>query len=155
MFTTFFKTGVNVLEGTPTIALPFSSDSIAWPLFSPRDDTGSYVLGLFERGSEANGVRVHAVSEWRTPKEVAAVLSEEAGRHVHFQPIPAEVFKSFIPNDTVALELAEMMTLISEYSYYGKGEEKNQKEHDKWLLPSAKLTSVEQWAKENGPWTFG
>ncbi|KAF2172915.1 hypothetical protein M409DRAFT_49426 [Zasmidium cellare ATCC 36951] len=153
MFIDFAKTMVNVVEGKPTLAMPFPSDDIAWPLIEPRRDLGKYVLAVFEAEFKANGVHVHAVSTWTTPKKVVAALSNEAGQEVVFKILPGQVFASFLP-ENIREELLETILLVGNYSYYGPGEEKNQKEHDKWLVPGSELISYEQWAKENGPWKY-
>ena len=140
-------------DGVPTLAMPFPNDSIAWPLIDPRRDSGKYVLGLFEAGKEADGVSVNGVSTWTTPKEVVAAVGKAAGQEVAFKTIPGEVFASFLP-EAVAEELLETMLLVGDYSYYGKGEEKKQKEHEKYLVADADLISFERWVDENGPWKF-
>jgi len=148
-----FGSLIKVFNGTPTLSLPFPSNSIAWPVIDAQRDSGKYVMGLFEGGASANGARVNGVSEWTTPSEVVSILSKEAGKEVVFNPLPKEVFASFLP-PPIANELTENMLLIGDYSYYGKGTEKVQAEHDKWLLPGAEKTSYAEWAKANGPWTF-
>ena len=114
-------------------------------------------MGLFEGGKDADGVKAHAVSTWTTPKEVVAALSKESGKEVVFKSVSEQdIVNAFVPKtgETVAKELAETFRLIGEYSYYGIGEEKNQKEHNKWLVKGAEPASFPQWAKENGPWKF-
>lgn len=133
--------------------MPFPSDSIAWPLLDPRRDAGKWVVGLFEGGESANGVRVHAVSTWTTPKEVVALLGQEAGKEVTFNTISEEAFAGELP-ENIREEITETILLVGDYSYYGKGAEKLQSEHDQWLVPGAETISFAQWAKENGPWNF-
>ena len=148
---------VQVMDGKAALGFPFPNVDIAWPLIQPRRDGGKYVMGLFEGGSSANGVKVHGVSTWTTPKEVVAALSKESGREVHFNLVPPQVFIGILAQKMgpeVGLELTETQQLIGEYSYYGKGEEKNQSVHNKWLLPGAETISYAQWAKEKGPWKF-
>lgn len=152
MFINFGKTMVKSINGTPTLSMPFG-DSVAWPLIEPRRDSGKYVMGLFEAGARANGVKVHAVSTWTTPKEAVAALSKEAGQEVVFKTIPKEVFASFLP-EPVRDELTETMLLVGDYNYFGKGAEKEQAEQDKWLLAGADKISYAQWATEAAPWTF-
>jgi hypothetical protein len=147
-----FLTALSGMIKNSTLAMPFPSDDIAWPLIHPRRDTGKYVLGIFEKGAEANGVKVHAVSAWTTPKEVVAAVSKAAGKDVEFKMVPAEVFKSFMP-PKIAQELVETMLLVGDYSYYGPGEEKNQEQYNKWLVQDAKLVTIEQWARES-EWNF-
>ena len=148
---------VRVNEGTPTLAFPFPSEDIAWPLLAPRRDTGKYVMGIFEGGSKANGIEVQGVSAWTTPKKVVAALGKESGQNVAFYPIPADAFEKIMigaRGEQVGKELTEMFVLIGEYNYYGKGSEKEQSESDKWLLPGAEVITYEQWAKESGPKKF-
>lgn len=153
-FISFAKSQIRSVNGTPTLSMPFPSDSIAWPLIDPRRDGGKWVMGLFEGGKRANGVHVHGVSAWTTPKDVVSAVGSEAGRDVVFKPISKEVFGSFLP-EKVRDELTETMLLVGDYNYYGKGADTQQAEHDKWLVAGApEKISFAQWAKENGPWTF-
>ncbi|GAB1734836.1 hypothetical protein NU195Hw_g9320t1 [Hortaea werneckii] len=153
MFLTMIKTLVKAVDGTPMLSVPFPSDSIAWPLVDVRGDGGKYVMGLFEAGEKANGVRVNAVSTWTTPKEIVATLSKAAGQDVFYNPVSAEVFGGFFP-EAIRAELVETLRLVGEYSYYGKGAEKEQAEHDRWLVAGATKISLERWVAKNGPWTF-
>lgn len=41
------------------MAAPVTKDA-NYPMFDPAADTGNYVLPLFEAGSKANGVHLHA-----------------------------------------------------------------------------------------------
>ncbi|KAI7279473.1 hypothetical protein KC345_g5351 [Hortaea werneckii] len=153
MFLAMIKTLVKAVDGTPMLSVPFSSDSIAWPLVDVRGDGGKYVMGLFEAGEKANGAKVNAVSTWTTPKEIVATLSKAAGQDVVYNPVSAEVFGGFFP-EAIREELVETLRLVGEYSYYGKGAEKKQAEHDRWLVAGATKISLEQWVAKNGPWTF-
>ncbi|RMY69079.1 hypothetical protein D0862_14915 [Hortaea werneckii] len=153
MFLTMTKTLVKAVDGTPMLSVPFPSDSIAWPLVDVRGDGGKYVMGLFEAGEQANGVKINAVSTWTTPKEIVATLSKAAGKEVVYNPVSTEVFGGFFP-EAIRAELIETLRLVGEYSYYGKGAEKEQAEQDRWLVEGAKTISLEQWVANNGPWTF-
>ena len=53
-----------VQDGVPTLALPFPSEDMAWPVLDPRRDTGKFVMGLFEGASSANGIKVHGATTW-------------------------------------------------------------------------------------------
>ncbi|KAI6787662.1 hypothetical protein KC363_g9029 [Hortaea werneckii] len=153
MFLTMIKTLVKAVDGTPMLSVPFPSDSIAWPLVDVRGDGGKYVMGLFEAGQTANGAKVNAVSTWTTPKEIVATLGKAAGKEVVYNPVSAEVFGGFFP-EAIRAELVETLRLVGEYSYYGKGAEKEQAEHDRWLVAGATKISLEQWVARSGPWTF-
>lgn len=139
--------------GTPALSLPFPDGNVPWPLIEPRHDAGKYVMGMFEGGASADGVKVHGVSTWTTPNAVVAALSRESGSDVRFNAIPAEVFAGFLP-ERVRKELLETMLLVGNYSYYGKGAENLQDESAKWLMGDANLLSYEQWAKVNAPYQF-
>ena len=157
MFIDAMARQVQVKDGKAYLSMPFPNDGIAWPVIAPRRDYGKYVMGVFEAGDSANGAKVHAVSTWTTPKDVVAALSKNSNREVAFNPIPADVFAGFLePSQgaVVAQELAETMRLVGEYSYYGKGAEKKQSEHDKWLLKDADTTTYEQWCQEHGPFKY-
>jgi hypothetical protein len=157
MFIDAMARQVNVRDGQAALNFPFPSLDMPWALLEPRRDLGKYVMGLFEGGSSANGVRVHAVSTWTTPNEVAAALSKESNREIAFNLIPADAFEAVLKGrmgEVVAKELAETMVFAGDYSYYGIGEEKNQAEHDKWLLKGADKISYPQWAKEHGPFHY-
>ncbi|KXT17168.1 hypothetical protein AC579_316 [Pseudocercospora musae] len=154
MFITFAKTQINPgQDGKPTLAMPFPSDDVAWPLIDPRRDGSKYVMGLFEGGANANGARAHGVSTWTTPKEIVAALSEISGQEVKFQKLSAEVFAGFLP-ENIREELLETMLLVGDHSYYGKREKENQGESDKWLIKGENLVSFEDWAQQNGPWKW-
>ena len=144
----------SVQNGTPTLAMPWPNENVAIPVLDPRPDGGKWVMGLFEGGSVANGVRVQGISAWTTPKKVVAALSKAAGQEVAFYAVPVDEFTKILtgkmgPN--VGRELSEMFEFIGEYSYYGKGTEKQQAEDDKWLLKGAKLESYEEWAEKHAP----
>ena len=158
MFIDVLARGVQVHDGQAVLSMPFPSDDIAWPLIQPRRDNGKYVMGLFEGAIKANGVYVHAVSTWTTPKDVVAALSQNANRQVTFKTASPEAYQEALAKNTgdvVAKELTETMQLIGGYNYYGKGEEKNQSKHNEWLLKDAETISYPQWAKENGPFKYG
>lgn len=147
MFLDMMTRQVQVRDGKATLNLPFPNEEIAWPLIAPRRDYGKFVMGLFEGESSANGAKVHAVSTWTTPKDVVAAISQNSNREVTFNPLPADVFSSILEKaqgPVMAAELTETMRLIGEYNYYGKGEEKNQSKHDKWLLKDAETISYPQ-----------
>ncbi|KAK3723505.1 hypothetical protein LTR37_001757 [Vermiconidia calcicola] len=156
MFIDLLARQVEVTNGTASLSMPFPYET-TWPLIQPRRDGGKYVMGLFEGGSKANGVKVHAVSTWTTPKEVVDVLSRESGRDFAWNTTLPTVYSSTLKEKTgpvVAEELTQTFQLAGAYNYYGKGEEENQGKHYEWLLEGADLISYPQWAKENGPFKY-
>jgi hypothetical protein len=155
MFLSFIKNLIRGgQDGTPHMTMPFPSDSILWPFIDPPQDGGKYIMGFFEGGSKANGVRVNVVSCWTTPKDLVAALSKEADREVAIKTIPADVFAKDFP-ENIAGQLTETLSVVGEYSIYGKGEDKKQPENDKWLVEGGgKKITLEKWIQQNGPWTF-
>ncbi|KAJ9625787.1 hypothetical protein H2203_004550 [Taxawa tesnikishii (nom. ined.)] len=133
-FQTFIRQSA---DGVPELATPIRADS-PWPLIDQRADSGKYVMGIFEAGDTANGAHVNAVSEWTT---------------VEMKTISAEDYAASLPKQ-IAEELKETLVLISDYSYYGKGMEKEQAESDKFLLKGASRTSLKQYIKNNEPWQW-
>jgi hypothetical protein len=65
------------------------------------------------------------VSCWTTPKDLVAALSREADREVAIKTIPADVFAKDFP-ENIAGQLTETLSVVGEYSIYGKGEDKKQ-----------------------------
>jgi nucleoside-diphosphate-sugar epimerase len=141
-------------EGTPHLTLPVSSENSFWPFIDPPRDGGKFIMGLFEAGEKANGAKVHAVSDWTTPRQLVDTLSKESGKKVELKLIPADVFAKEFP-DNITGQLTETLLMAIENGVYGKGEQKSQAQHDKWLVEGGeeKIT-VEEWIKENGPWSF-
>ena len=98
---------MSVIDGTLTLTMPFEEDGdFRWPFLSPRQDSGKYIMGLFEGGESANGVHVHAVSVWTCPKDLVAATSNETGHEVLFKTVDAETYTSMMPQ-AIAGELTE------------------------------------------------
>jgi hypothetical protein len=154
MFLSFLPNLIRTRDGVPTIILPFPSENINWPLIDPPQDGGKFIMGLFEAGSRANGAKVNAVSCWTTPKDLVAALSKESGREVKLQIVSPDEFAKPFP-DNLAAELTETLRVVGEYGVYGKGQDKKQHEHNKWLVSgSGETVGLEQWIHQQGPWTF-
>lgn len=153
MFLTFVRRLIHVIDGTPTLIVPFPSANIAWPLHDPKEDAGKYVVALFEGGEAANGVQVQGVSTWTTPQDVVDTICAVAGTDVVFKCVSAEDFSKALP-ENIREEITETLLLIGDYSYYGIGAEHRQSESAEWLLPQSKLMTFERFVEENGPWEF-
>jgi hypothetical protein len=154
MFLSFIPNLIRKKGGTPTMIMPFPSDSIEWPFVDPKEDGGKWVMGLFEGSNKANGVVLNAVSCWTTPKDLVAALSKEAGREVVLKIVSADVFAQDFPK-SMAGHLTQSMRMIGEYSLYGKNGAEKQPESDKWLVDGGgKPVTLEQGLRLHGPWTF-
>jgi uncharacterized protein YbjT (DUF2867 family) len=143
-------------DGVPTWTQPFHPTETQCPLFDPATDTGTYVAGILSQDPKSvNGLYVPAVSQWRTPTEIVQTISKVSGTEVKFQPVPEKVFQSFLPMpEKIASELVENMVLVRDYSYYGKGAEKEQAKADEKVLRGAKTVSWEEFVQANGPWKW-
>ena len=142
-------------DGQLAVTLPWTADTTHVPMIDIRSDTGKYVMGALVQGKKADGKWIQAVSDWRTPSEILKTISEVGGTpEIKFVEIPAETWAGFLPLPKhAAVELAENMTLIKDYSYYGKGTEKKQQElGDAYVLEGEKLVTWAEYVKDNGPW---
>lgn len=153
-FKSMVRSNPYVNDGAPTVSLPWDAQKTQIPIFDPTKDTGTFVAAIIASPTpaELDGKHIQAVSEWKTPTEVVAVLSEEIGQEVKFNSIPAEVFQSFIPGPS-AEELTENMVLIRDYSYYGLGAEKKQPEDNKVLeAVGLKPETFKEFVQSVRPW---
>jgi uncharacterized protein YbjT (DUF2867 family) len=171
-------------DGVPTWTQPFHPTETHVALLDTATDTGTYVAGILSQDPKSvNGLYVPAVSQWRTPTEIVQTISKVSGTEVKFQSVPEKVWQSFLPMpEKIAQELAENMVLIRDYSYYGKGAEKEQAKADekvlggakkvlggakkvlggakkmlggaKKVLGGAKTVSWEEFVQANGPWKW-
>ena len=109
------------------VAVPWDESTII-PLFDAAGDTGAFVAGILEKGPvEMDGKIIRGVSEWLSIKDAVACLREILGSEVQLACVPAEIWKSFLP-EAIREELSDTMAVIREFSYYGVGAEKDQEE---------------------------
>lgn len=152
------KTAIKKQNGIPTFAVPWDLHETQVPMLDPGTDTGTYVAailaGSIEDTKALDGKSVRAVGEWCTPAQIVGTLKEKTGQDVQFKQIPADVYEGFLPKP-VAKDLTEMMEYIRDYSYFGKGSEKEQAENDK-ILQSVGLKPLnwEEFVVKNSPWEF-
>ncbi|KAL9619375.1 MAG: hypothetical protein Q9160_005970 [Pyrenula sp. 1 TL-2023] len=160
MYMKSYKDQIRVIDGTPSLVMPFEQRSDAvWPVLDPRADSGKYIAGLFEGGQSANGVRVNAVSAWMSPQELIATITREAAAAAKeesilaFKSVAPETMEAFLP-EKIAQEITETMLLVGGFSYYGPGEEKRQDKSDGWLVEGTETTTLDQVVRSCGPWDF-
>ncbi len=139
--------------GNPTFKMPWNAEKTQVALLDVVGDTGKFVAGLLLADPKSvDGFQVNGVSEWMTPKQIVDTLSKTVGTQVDFQEVSADEYESYLP-PPVAKELKENMLLIRDYSYFGKDTEKTQTESNK-ILGDMKLTTWEEFVKNNGPWEW-
>jgi uncharacterized protein YbjT (DUF2867 family) len=140
-------------DGVPVLSLPWKAETMV-PIFSPADDTGKFVTGILSQDrASMNGKYIHAVSEWITAAGILGSVSNAAGKKVELDQLSDEAFLKLLPPQ-LALELAETMFLVRDYSYYGLGEEKKQAASNAVLVEGVKPTSWEEFVEKNKPWDF-
>ena len=143
-------------DGMPTLAQPWDRNATQVGLLDAAADTGKYVAGiLLQDLRDVDGMNVHAASDWITPGQMVDTITKISGTEVKFQQLPEDVFQSFLP-PAVAAEMTENMVLVRDYSYFGKGQEKEQSRSDKVLEGTGlRKNSWENFVTQNGPWTWG
>jgi hypothetical protein len=80
-------------------------------------------------------------------------MSRECGRDVVFQEPTIDAFESAHPA-IVAKDVGQTMLLVGNYSYYGPGQDKQQAQHEKWLLNGAKPLGLRGALQASQPWKF-
>ena len=143
------KTGLLVM------AMPWNEKETQIPLFDVVADTGKYVTGALILGSAADGKFIQGVSQWSTPREIIDTISKVTGEDIAYQEITQEAWEGFLPLPPYAQkELGENMTLIKDYSYYGKGTPSKQSESAVYIdvLKGPKLSTLADFVEANGPW---
>ena len=139
--------------GVVTLSQPWNPTETWVPMLDIQRDTGLFTAGLFEAGSQANGVFVQGVSEWVHPKDITDQLSQITGREVKFVERPASVESAAQLGNKIMEELTQNMILIRDYSYFGKGSEQRQDESDRFLLPGAERNTWKAFA-QNIQWQW-
>ena len=140
-------------DGVPTLMQPWDANETQVGLLDAAVDTGKFVVGVLAQDPKTvNGLRVQAVSEWVTPTQITDTITKVTGTKVKFQSVAESVYQGFLP-EPIAKEMTENMVLVRDYSYYGKGTEKEQGKYDV-LLGQQEKTSWEDFVKQNGPWEW-
>jgi hypothetical protein len=65
------------------------------------------------------GSTVYGASGWWSGDEVVEIFRGVTGKEAQYVELSADVWKSFIPNETIAQEMYENFLLIRDYSYFG------------------------------------
>lgn len=151
MFVDNMKQTVNDHGQGPAMALPFPDPNIPIPYIDAKRDAGKYVLGLFEAGEKANGVKVQGVSFWTTPAKLVTAIGNYFGKQVNFVSLPGEVFASFLPKN-MKDPVTDMVLWVGEDSYYGRGSELKQSESEAFLVKDANLQSLSGFLEQSGSW---
>ena len=156
MYVKSYKDQIRNIAGQAKLLMPFaepSSTDATWPVIDPRADAGKYIVGLFEGGTRANGVKVQAVSTWTCSHDLLAAISREAGKEVQFQAVTPEELEAALP-ENVSREITETMLLVGKYEYYGKGSVHDQADSDAWLVKGSTVSSLKDVVAAGGPWRF-
>ncbi|QIX01329.1 hypothetical protein AMS68_006846 [Peltaster fructicola] len=112
-------------DGTKNFAQPWQATETHVALLDTKKDTGNYVAGiLLAPESTVQHLSVQGVSEWRTPQEIVDTITTVTGSKVNFVEVTREQGFQAMGANKKAEELIENMLLVRDYSYYGKGSEK-------------------------------
>jgi len=112
-FSTFFPIQKNE-SGDLVINLPETSSITAFDV----SQTGGIVAEIFNNREKWNAQYVAASGDHVSLSEVEEILSKAAGKKVHVNRIPRDVFATLgFPG---AHELAEMFSWFNDYTYFGK-----------------------------------
>src|SRR5688572_2052195 len=79
---------------------------------------GKFVKAAIKNYPSYTGKRIYAATEYYTPSRIVEEFSEVIGAPASFVQIPAETFKSFLP-DAIAEEMCENILLLEDTGYYG------------------------------------
>jgi hypothetical protein len=65
------------------------------------------------------GANLYGASGWWSPEEIVEIFKKTTGKSAKYSEVPDAVWKSFIPNETIAQEMLENFQLIRDYKYFG------------------------------------
>ena len=68
---------------------------------------------------------VPAASGWWSGQEIIDAFKEVTGKEARYVEAPADVWKSFLPDEKIAQEMLENFLLIRDYNYFGSDAEQN------------------------------
>ncbi|KAI8932418.1 hypothetical protein NX059_010604 [Plenodomus lindquistii] len=123
-----------------TWALPVSSES-KFPMFDAERDTGKFVAGILHSSAHPSNAHVLGATDYYTPTQIMDIIASVTGKQTKFVQVPAEVYKSFLP-EFMAQEMLENHLFMEEPGYYNG--ESLDKSHE---LVKGKLTTVEEYLK--------
>lgn len=107
------------------------------------EDIGKCAYGIFKKGKEYIGKTVGLAGEHLSGREMAAALSKALGKEIHFNDVPADVFRSFgFPG---ADDLGNMFQFYRDFNDYFRGA--RDVDESRALNPS--LLSFDQWLAKN------
>ncbi|RAL07819.1 NmrA/HSCARG family protein [Aspergillus homomorphus CBS 101889] len=128
LYTTNFFEMLNKQGDVYTLAWPVDMDKAQVPLFDPAEDTGKFVKAAIKHFPATAGQRILAAEEYYSPRQIVEEFQEVTGYKAQTAQVPADVFKSFLP-ENIAQEILENILLLEIPGYYA-GES---------LAPSRKL----------------
>lgn len=105
--------------------------SLVSPLHNPdltRYSSGKFITSILRSPTSPSGAQVLGATAYYTPREIVSTISSVTGKKANFITIPAEVYKSFLP-EFMAQEMLENHLFMEEPGYYaGKDLEENHAE---------------------------
>ena len=128
---------------------PNGNLSITFPMGDKKmpgiaaEDIGKCAYGIFKKGSEYIGKTVGIAGEHLSGNEMAAALSKAFDKEIHYNDVPADVYRSFgFPG---ADDLGNMFQFYRDFNDYFRGA--RDVDESRALNPS--LLSFDQWLAKN------
>ncbi|KAF2035866.1 NAD(P)-binding protein [Setomelanomma holmii] len=124
----------------------FVSPETRLPLIDAAGDTGKWIIAILADFVEYEGKALYAATGLYTYSEVVQAMSKASGKEVAYKQIPEEDWRGFLPL-TMKDHVAEIMTYMQNYGYFGEDME----EKVKWAADQARgrLTTLEEYFLAN------
>ena len=103
-------------DGKYHFLTPFNLDTKV-PLYSPADDTGTFIAAILLNYEETLNKRVTGTAGYITPEQIVKDFSDVTGNEAEFTQISWDQFKSNMP-PAAAEELAANFQLVVDFGYY-------------------------------------
>jgi uncharacterized protein YbjT (DUF2867 family) len=150
----FMSVGMNNMRKLPDgkyyFTSPFPPETTKVPLYSPADDTGTFVAAALLLPDETLNKRILGCAGYITPNQIVKDFTEATGIEAGFKQLTWDEFKANLP-PVAAEELTANFKLVVDFDYYvGEPEDGVDKSLD--LVKRAGLKAPMTWkeyAKKN------
>ncbi|KAG8629723.1 hypothetical protein KVT40_001342 [Elsinoe batatas] len=104
-------------DGIYAWAGPMSPDT-KLPLFDTAGDTGKWVAAILADWDGYEGKVLNMATRLYSVSEVTEILQKVSGKTVRYHQVPAEVFRSFLP-ELMAGHVTDMLLYFQDFGYWG------------------------------------
>ena len=102
-------------DGSYTVAMPCHPTKAQFPMFDAAGDTGKFVKAAIK--NKPSGRRILAATNYMNPEEITKEFGEVMGKPASYYQLPAETFKSYLP-EPIKEEMYENLMLFENEGYY-------------------------------------